>query len=46
MEELGLNSAVEARNLLLTAKRIFRRELETVVMEYSNDSAELEEELD
>jgi DNA-directed RNA polymerase specialized sigma24 family protein len=46
VEELGLNSAVEARNLLLTAKRIFRRELETVVREYSNDSAELEEELD
>ena len=45
VEELGLSSAVEARNLLVTAKRIFRRELETVVTEYSNDSAEVEGEL-
>ena len=44
--ELGLKSVIEARNLLITAKRVFRRELETVVTEYSNDSAEVEAELD
>lgn len=45
VSELGLGSEVEARNLLVTAKRIFRRELEAVVTEYSNDSAEVEAEL-
>ncbi|MEZ5325751.1 MAG: hypothetical protein R3F19_11900 [Verrucomicrobiales bacterium] len=44
--ELRLKSVVEARNLLITAKRVFRRELETVVAEYSNDSTEVEAELD
>jgi RNA polymerase sigma-70 factor (ECF subfamily) len=43
--ELNLGSVVEARNLLVSAKRIFRRQLESVVTEYSNDSAEVEAEL-
>lgn len=43
--ELGLESDVEARNRLVTAKRIFKRELKAVVADYSNDSEEANEEL-
>lgn len=44
--EVDLGSAGEARNRLTTAKRILRRELQSIVADYSNDSAEAEEELE
>ena len=43
---VSLDSVGEARNRLTTAKRILRRELCSIVTEYSNDSAEAEEELE
>lgn len=45
IRELGLGSIPEARNRLTTAKRVFRRQLEAVVMEYSNHWQEAAEEL-
>ncbi len=41
----GLKSPAQAFNLLNTAKRIFRRQLEAVVTEYARDDAEVAEEL-
>jgi DNA-directed RNA polymerase specialized sigma24 family protein len=43
--ELGLESPAEARNLLVTAKRILQRELRTLVEQYTEDSAEASDEL-
>jgi len=44
--ELDVASDREARNRLTTAKRVLRRELEGIVADYSNDSAEAREELE
>jgi hypothetical protein len=42
---LGLESAQQAANLLVTAKRHFRRVLQSVVGEYVSSEAEIEEEI-
>jgi hypothetical protein len=43
--ELGLESAQQAANLLVTAKRHFRRVLQSVVAEYVSSEAEIEDEI-
>jgi DNA-directed RNA polymerase specialized sigma24 family protein len=42
---LGVDSAAQAANLLVTAKRMFARILRSVVAEYTRDEAEMEDEL-
>jgi RNA polymerase sigma-70 factor (ECF subfamily) len=43
--ELGLESAQQAANLLVTAKRHFRRVLQSVVAEYVSSEAEIDDEI-
>jgi hypothetical protein len=45
IDRLGFDSPEKAANALATAKRHFRRVLETVVAEYVEDEAELQEEI-
>ncbi len=45
INELGLESKVEAQNRLASGKRMFKRFLQTVVEEFSADQSEFEEEL-
>lgn len=45
MERLNLKGLSEAYNLLNTAKRMFRRELESIIAQYAVDSKEIDQEI-
>lgn len=45
LQNLGLDSATTAHNLLVTAKRMFERSLRETIGEYARDEAEIDEEL-
>jgi hypothetical protein len=45
MEKLGVAKPEQVSNLLVTAKRMFARNLRAVVAEYADDAADVDEEM-